>query len=331
MAKMNIYGCGGAGLNIAYDFLKYQENDEDAGFAKVQSFLIDTSRSNIKKDAPENQIYLFESLDGSGKKRDANYNAISERSREMLHEFKPADINVVIHSASGGSGSVIGPLLVSELVGSHNTIVVIIGSSDSRIETDNTLKTLKSYEMISKKKNLPICAFYYENSEQTPRGAVNQKIIQDLVVTSMFFSGQNTELDKADLSNFLNYPKVTNWQGGFTKLNIFTGSNAIDIPKAEVAVSCVSLINDQTSSVLNIPVEYQAVGFISLGAFEKFKNIESMKLPYHLVASTGHFLGIIDALSKKLKVHDDYRATVVHKSILTEDDHSSANNDGMIL
>lgn len=330
MAKMNIYGCGGAGLNIAYDFLKYQDVEkEDDGFSSVSTFFIDTSRSNIRKDAPDSQIYLFDSLDGSGKKRDANYSAIAERTREMLHEFTPGDINIVVHSASGGSGSVIGPLLVSEMLGKHNVIVAIIGSSDSRIETDNTCKTLKSYEAISRKREFPICAFYYENTPESPRGPNNNRLIQDLVMVSLFFSGQNPELDKADLTNFLNYTKVTSWPGAFSKLRTVIGTSKLALPKNEVAVSCATLTTEHESSVVEEPVEYQGVGFISKEGHSKLSGIETMATPYHLVVSSGFFLPVIESLSKKIKVHDDYRSTIVHKSILTDND--LANDDGMIL
>jgi cell division GTPase FtsZ len=165
---INVYACGGAGINLGSQLVKFN-NRKDPGFAELKTFFIDTSKSNIQSNIPEDNIYLVDGLDGSGKKRDTNYVALAECSKEILHQFKPADINIVLHSASGGSGSVIAPILVSELLSRKSlTIVILIGSTSSRIEAENTSKTLKSYEMISHKRNMPVIAAYKENSPSKP-------------------------------------------------------------------------------------------------------------------------------------------------------------------
>lgn len=97
-----IYGCGGMGANQTASFLKHAGKFE-SGFGQISPFFLDTSNSNLRVlNVPEDHVYLIEGVDGSGKKRDSNYRAISERSKEMLHRFKPGDLNIVIHSASGG-------------------------------------------------------------------------------------------------------------------------------------------------------------------------------------------------------------------------------------
>lgn len=101
MSVMNIYACGGAGANVASNFLKFSKKKE-SGFAQLVPYFIDTSKSNINSAIPQDQTFLVDGLDGSGKKRNANYETISECYKEILHTFKPADVNVVIHSASGG-------------------------------------------------------------------------------------------------------------------------------------------------------------------------------------------------------------------------------------
>lgn len=332
MAKMQIYGCGGAGMNLAYEFLKYQKKQQETGFAQITPYFIDTSRSNIRQDAPESQIYLFETLDGSGKKRDSNYTAISERSREMLHHFKPGDLNVVIHSASGGSGSVIGPLLTAELLEMReNVVVVVVASSDSRIETDNSIKTLKSYEMISKKKDKAIQVLYYENTPEVSRKVVDANVIRDMMFLCMFFSGHNAELDSADLANFLNYPKVTSWPASLNVLRFITNTNKFVLERGEIACAAATLIDSQTSSVLEPKVEYQAVGFIPDETYQAVKGIDQMTLPFHLVSVGGFFVSAIERLNTALETFTSYRSTVVQKSILSETDHTLANDDGMIL
>ena len=99
--KMNLFALGGAGINIAEHFVKYA-NKQEPGFAEINPVFVDTSRSNLTANIPESMIYLVDGLDGSGKKRDTNYTVLSESSKDILHKFKPADINIVLHSGSGG-------------------------------------------------------------------------------------------------------------------------------------------------------------------------------------------------------------------------------------
>ncbi len=331
MSTLNIYGCGGAGINLASQLLSFQQQEASAGFCKVMPYLIDTSRSNIRNEAPSDQIYLFESLDGSGKKRNMNYSAISEKTREMLHKFKPSEINVVIHSASGGSGSVIGPLLSSELLAHKNVIVFLIGSADSRIEAENTVKTLKSYEMISKKREQPILLSYFQNSSTMSRAQVDKEIIRQLMYVSLFFSGENAELDSADLSNFLHYPRVTSWPVGLARLGTHVQADTFEGSKGETFVSCATLIDDQASSVLKTPMEYQAVGFIGEAVKLSLKSQDSIKYPLHLTASLGYFPAVIDSLEKRIEEFDSFRSTYVHGSALKEGDENQANDDGMVF
>lgn len=322
-ATICLFGCGGAGINLIQSFLAHAGKKEE-GFAEFSPFFLDTSRSNIHGPVDVERVYLIAGIDGSGKKRDSNYRLITERSKEMLHRFKPGDVNVVIHSASGGSGSIIGPTLVSELLSREvPTIVIVVGSSDSRIETDNTIKTLKSYEVISKKREAPVAAVYYENSKDTPRGTVDARIQTTIVLLAAIFSGENRELDSADLKNFLNYPAVTSFNPKLTYLDFF--SKEITIERDQTVVSAVTLTDSQTDSALPVPVEYQAVGFIS----DKTKEAIKFPLPIHALIVDGFYHNVIEKLENKLQLIDEARGAHVEKSILNKGDEST--DEGLVL
>lgn len=323
MNTLNIYGAGGCGINLASNFVKYKQQDSE-GFAKINPVFLDTSHSNLKPGIDQDSVYIFDGLDGSGKKRDSNYNTISERSKELLHRFKPADVNVVVHSASGGSGSVIGPVLVSELLSRNAlTIVVMVGGSDSRIEAMNTSKTLQSYEMIAQKRGLPVVAVYHENSKDNPRGSVDQRINTTIVLLASFFSNMNRELDSSDMRNFLNYHHVTSFKPKLCMLDFF--SKSIELGRDHTAVSVVTLTDDSTNSSLNIPVEYQAVGFVN----ENAKAAISVDLPIHSVVVSGAFVEVVNRLDKKLEEIDTARLSVVEKSIVNSD--VRATDDGLVF
>lgn len=321
--KITIYACGGCGINLGSIFLKY-DGQSDPGFAQIHSYFIDTSKSNIHSSVPKDKLYLVDGLDGSGKRRDTNYQALAENSKRIIHQFKPGDINIVLHSASGGSGSVMGPILVSELLDRKlPTIVVLIGSTSSRIETDNTIKTLKSYEMISRKRNSPVIAAYRENSPTKNRGDVDSDIQTIIMVAAALFSGQNRELDASDLKNFLVYNNVTSYSPKLSFFDFF--SKDIVLNKEESLISLVTLVDSETPSDVSIPVEYQAVGFLP----DSTRQAIAVPLPIHACVISGYFIKVVERLEAKLEEFDAARQVAVEKPIVEHDaDHTS---EGLIF
>jgi hypothetical protein len=320
---VNLYACGGAGLNIASSLEKFRGTTEE-GFATVDTFYIDTSKSNLKFNPPEDSVFLIEGVDGSGKKRDQNYELIYERSKEMLQQFKPADVNIVLHSASGGSGSVIGPVLVSELLNrGENVIVIMVGSRDSRIEINNTIKTIMSYEMISNKRELPVIATYYENSNEEPRSSVDASVLNAITLLSAIFSKDNAELDSSDLNNFLNYHNVTSYSPRLAFLDFY--SKDIALVKGQTVISVVTLGEEGSPTSLKDPVEYQAAGFMCESAIKRV----DLHLPIHTAVINGTFNIIIKRLNDVIQELDTARSAVVEKPLLKGNE--KATNDGLML
>jgi hypothetical protein len=311
---MNLYACGGCAANIASKFTQYHQQKNKC-FAELQVFFVDTSRSNLNSDIPSECVYLVDNVDGSGKKRDSNYHLLAESSQEILHKFRPADVNVVLHSTAGGTGSTIGPILVSELLSRGESVIVItVGSSSSKIEVENTIKTLKSYEVISQKRNLPVVVHYKENTHENPRGHVDGEIQTAILTLSAIFSGDNKELDSSDLKNFINYHKVTSYGVRLSYLDFFSGE--IVLGKGHSLVSLVTLVDETTLSDVTIPVEYQAVGYL----LPSTKEMVSVRLPIHATVITGYFNAIIDSLEHKLTNYGETRKIAVEKSIAKEED-----------
>lgn len=325
MNTLNIYACGGAGVNIGSIFSSFQHREvKSEMFANINVYFIDTSKSNLNRNINKDNVYLVEGLDGSGKKRDSNYHVLSECSKEIIHQFKPGDFNIVLHSASGGSGSVIGPILASELMNREAIVVtMLIGSTSSRIEAENTLKTMKSYEMISKKQNSPIACYYRENSATNQRSKIDKEIENGINILAMMFSGNNKELDTADLRNFLNFQRVTSYKPRLTFLDFFSGE--VVIPRGQSLVSLVTLVDDKTSSEVALPVEYQTVGFVS----EESKSNISIDLPIHACMIAGYFNQAVETLESKLKTYEEARSVVVEKLIVK--DGTDSTDEGLVF
>ena len=204
LGKITMYCTGGCGINIGSQLITGPKVEEE-GFAKVTPVFIDTSKSNLNKLPKDSPIYLIESdskvIDGGGKVRASNYEEIRARNLDILNKYKPGDLSIILHSASGGSGSVIANELLSELLNRKVPVMMMtVGSSDTLMELSNTVKTLKSFENTAKVRNTPVSMVYYENSEATPRKVVDNNLINTVAFIAALYSRQNEELDSADLS-----------------------------------------------------------------------------------------------------------------------------------
>jgi hypothetical protein len=319
MSKITVIGCGGMGINVASKFVGKSES----GFAEFDVYLLDTSKSNMPKNVDDSKVYLFEGMDGSGKLRSSNYSTINERAKEVLQKVKPGAINLVVTSANNGNGNVITGILVNELLKKDMTVVVAcVGSSDSRIEIENTVKCLKSFEVISQRVGKPVVMMYGENSADKKRGEIDHFIESNIVLMSLFFSGSNRELDMSDLRNFLNYHKVTSYAPKLTMLDFYSGGMELD--RDQALVSLVTLTDENTSSSIDIPVDYQAVGFIG----DDVKTKVRVGLPIHMTTVANYFHPVIERLETKMATIDEARSAVVEKSILSKGDSAT---DGLIM
>ena len=100
--QVRIYAAGGSALNIVSE-LENLRTTTEPGFANLAPCYIDTSRSNLSsKRIAEENMYLFEGTDGSGKVRSTNYEAIVKNALAILQKFKPSAFNIILHSGGGG-------------------------------------------------------------------------------------------------------------------------------------------------------------------------------------------------------------------------------------
>ncbi len=339
--EVTLYACGGAGINVAKAFEQYRKTGDnpqhnDEAFARINPVYIDTSRTNLNDGvANTDSIYIVKSsdpvsgqseLDGSGKKRSINAEVISQHTLEILQKFVPTNVSIVISSASGGSGSVIAPSIVSELLERDKIVIVLlIGSEDSVIEIENTSKTIKTYENIAKLRKKPVVVHYANNNEhEKGRTHVNNTMAEMITGLSALFSGNNRELDSKDLENWVNYSKTTSFQPKIAFLDCYF--DKIENLKSGQVISVATLCLEGNNSSTGVTVEYQAVGFVT-----KEQNTQlNIQTNIHYVILDGIFNDIHVEFAQKLrKFEEEKRARVVKQSILTEQDKPTSN--GLIL
>lgn len=307
---VQIYSAGGAGSNVISELVK-SIHGPTFGFATMSPCYIDTSRSNLGgKNIDPELMYLFEGIDGSGKVRSMNYELISKNVKSILQKFKPRQFNIVIHSASGGSGSIIGPTLVSELKSrGEMVIVIVIGSTDTRIEINNTINTLKSYESISNLRKSPVVMHYVENTREVSRAEVNHKVKLSISLLMGLFSGQNSELDTADLKNWLEYTKISGTNPILASLAFATSQKELNAIGNSISVASLSM-HEMNTRLEQTPA-YQCVGYAPdcwrTGAENSLQLINDH--PVHYCIGDGAVHDIHSYLSKALKEVDDVFAS----------------------
>lgn len=321
---IRLYAAGGAGINIAKTMEKFRGVGEP-GMGILDPVYIDTSHSNAKGVNLE-KSYFFDDMDGSGKVRKENHEAIASRTREILLKFPPQDLNIILSSGSGGSGSVIGPSLVSELLERDLPVVVImIGTTDTRLEIDNTVKTIKSYEAIARLRKTPVAMGYFQNSALTPRPKVDIAILQLISALMTVFSRENSELDSKDLHNFLHFDQVTTFPAQLASLIAVAGDFPPNLTTGS-AISVATLSKEGTITSLPFVPDYQCSGFLPADTHESVQTLS----PIYLVTIADLPAQAMKELNASLTALDQaQRARVTGAKILSDSDRPT--DGGLVL
>lgn len=318
---IRVYGCGGAGFNLISPF--YGEEAKTEGFADLKCCFIDTSLSNIalnnKVKVKEEDVYILEGVDGSGKKRDTNYHSLADNAKHILRKFQPAEMNIVVSSASGGSGSVISNIIAKELLSAnHPTIMIIVGSEESKITIENTVKTLQSIDTISRKHlDKPIVVSYFHNSKEHTRAKNDAAVRQTITALSILCSRQNAELDTADVANFIDFSKVTSVQSGITFL--YLTSKEDEAAKIEYPISIASIFSEVGKTAPSLAPEYSCAGYVAA------KVLEGGDL--HFITSQHEVQSIYTRLNKRL---EDFKESASAR-VSTQALNGNADDNGIVL
>lgn len=206
MKKLNIYGLGGAGVNILNQ-IDIQSNL--AGFPEASLIQIDSNKSNISKFTnPEVKTHLIPGIKGAGKVQKVAFRAAQPYLDKILSEDAPAENNIIISSISGGTGSPILALMVSEFQKRDvNFVVIGINGIVCYRSAKNTASTLNSLQGVCRVNKKPCVLDYYSNADSSEE-QINNDILDNINGLAMLFSGDNSRLDNVDLHNFFDYTTV---------------------------------------------------------------------------------------------------------------------------
>lgn len=229
--KMRIWGCGGAGVNLAAHYYNHPAQDN---FAEIIVGMVDTSRSNLSKlgNIADEDVYLVGAgtEDGAGKIRKDIHSKVVESLPEIMGKFNDGDFHVVLFSLSGGSGSVIGPLVLGELVKrGHSAVGIAIGSHESTLTAVNTVNTLRSLDNLARNTvKAPLVVAFHNNHENTKKDEVNAAVLQQISELALLVSRAHHGLDKSDIQSWLRFDRHSNNQA---QLAIFDICDSVESVK----------------------------------------------------------------------------------------------------
>ncbi len=318
--NIRLYGCGGFGINIMSHFDSAAGNAE-VGHSIPHPVYIDTSRSNLKSSLNDEHISILEGVDGSGKVRRENHEEIAKNIRAMLQKHQPMDFNIVAFSASGGSGSVFGPLLMAELLTRGLPVVaVVVGSDESNITAQNTLNTLKSLEAIATKADLPAVVFYEHNEPTIKRSEIDSACRHTIAALSILCSKHNAELDSKDIQNWVQFNRSTSVRARLALLEVYRSNEEAEQAQEPIAIASLYDSTDATP-VAAVP-EYSCVGYPS-------QAIPKMTVIHYVINVAG-----VPIISKKCqqRINDldqARKSRVDHATIVSDADE--VTRDGLVL
>lgn len=299
--SVRVYACGGCGSNIGSQLESYRTNHHPA-IAALDIAYIDTSRSNLKHlNVDEERTFLFQGRDGSGGIRKENANEISAKVAPILEQFPPADLSIVIHSMSGGTGSVVGPSIVSSLLEAKKAVIVlVVGDASTRLDASNTMNTLKTYDAIAHMRNLPVVLSFQLNSRENKREDVDKEIVGTAVSIAILWSGNNRELDSKDLYNFLNFHIPTTFEPQVAHLSLVQPGEELAEKNGGQVISVATLAARGQDTSLDPAPEVQYRGYLADDAPASLQE----KLPTHFFVTDGTFDEVNELLKATLKQHE---------------------------
>jgi hypothetical protein len=281
--NVTVFACGGAGINIVGSLPALKSS----ALATAKTYAVDTSKSNLRESKfPSENVYLFEGVDGSGKVRAENHTLISKTTKQILQKFKPSPFNIVVSSGGGGSGAVIAGSIVAELLAENTPVIVIlIGSTNSLKEIENTEKSFKTFDNLAHTNDCPVIMHYLENSADAPRSKIDGGAHAAIQALLMLFSGLNAEMDTADLRNWVKHA------GAAEVFSLQFCPSADAYAKAGTVISVATLATVDQATGLEPSPAYQTVGYMV-----SRDGAEALPEPLHFTLSGN----LIDTCAKNL-------------------------------
>lgn len=258
IGRVRIYGCGGGGLNIGKEYL---EPGHTGDLANIEVAFIDTSDSNLE-DRLQDHTWLFDELDGSGAIRHSNANIIAKHIPDILRKFEPGDVNIVIFTLAGGTGSVAGPLILKELLERGEMAVgIVIGAKQSLRNAENTIASVKTLDSIAQMTKKPVILHLGINADRTVSDKnVDSEAHLMISALAVLCSRRNHGLDTADLRSFFDFTRSTDAGPQIARIHLSDDVDRFDKLMNKGGIAGAYLMRDENDPAPSVFVPYCTFG-----------------------------------------------------------------------
>lgn len=258
---VRFWACGGTGIDLLRDYRETAVLDKQDLFADELDTYVDTSDSNMH-DLSVDNVFRIPNIDGGGKDREKVKATVGPILPEILLKHPAGDLNVILFSLSGGTGSAIGPLILGHLLkGGHAAVGIVLADHTSSKSAANAINSLTDLESIAMQLDKPVVLHYSKNDPTLSVLDNDAKSKFVMSTLSILGSGRNMKLDSSDVNNFFNFTEVTHHKAGLAQLHVTTEANDWGSKLTTVA-SFAALLRDEISVVPSVEVDYDAVGYL---------------------------------------------------------------------
>lgn len=215
-----------------------------------------------------------------------------------------------------------------------NVLVYMVGDDSTYMYASNTCNTIKSYEAIAKATGRPVVAHYFENtSKASDKENINSDISTSLLDYRLLFGGHVHGVDTADLTNFLDYTRVTPEEPHLTLISNY----AIPVTETDTGILALEMESElgddwRAISSINVMCDAQAdmqeidCLFRVDGAFNHADDNPN-RCNFYFVLTDNYYFDVVRRLTDVVESYKKKANTRVHREI----DVSEADDSGLIL
>lgn len=289
--KVCVIGLGGCGINQVSAILR-QLNAENIEMPDVEFLMIDGSDSNmLDKQELMDHFWLVPGVDGAGKVRKNGAQAYIDYIKANVAKIPQATLYILNYSLSGGSGSVLGPTLNTELMQRGAlTINVALATDNSAKDVENTRNTLAGLANTVRALQRPVHCCIEDSSSGKP-SEVDQMMRNDIIELMRICGERHVGLDSQDVRSFLDY-QVHGIAPALTMIERFDSAEAMSELSGAVFTT-LSLLTDNDNQRPNV------------GAMFNTDGICQGDVDTHFVTTTKN----MDALSRRITERDEFYKT----------------------
>lgn len=299
--KFKLFGCGGCGINITSRYQRdglFRDSFEALG--------LDTSDANI--DGLTNlSVELVPGATGSGSDQSKNVDRYEAFLHKVITQYEVGTVNILVYSASGGSGSSMGPTLHRMLLERDIPVIsIIVGDNTTITEATNTVGTLLNLNKHTET-GKPVVFSFYENTRENTHGKVNSDIVTFIDTLRIMLGNENRRIDQTDIYHLFFYNRVVKAAPVLSCLEVISGDEAEVYDRN--AVAAISLYDQEDSISQVFPqLLYRKAGIFG----DRYKDPGYTSL--HAVLDHGDSVEnlkkmLADQRRKNAEVNDRYRVT----------------------